>query len=152
MADHQLRELKVCEMLRANPHRNICAYHGYLSSAGQTYVGGLCFDRHAMMLGRAADQKISLPADFLDGPDYTLMHLHRLDYAHNHIASWNDINPKNLMLSLNPCGAPVCILIDFDSCQPLGERLEKGPTPDWVYPGDVSVADDDLWALGPMRE
>ncbi|KAJ7214833.1 hypothetical protein GGX14DRAFT_443241 [Mycena pura] len=142
MADHQLRELKVCEMLRENPHHNICVYHGYLPSVGQNYLGGLCFDRHEMTLQDAVEQKIQFPSDFLDGLEDALKHLHSLGYAHN------DINPNNVMLSQSGD----LIVVDFDSCQPLGEGLEKGPTPDWEYPGDISVTNNDLWALEKMRE
>ncbi len=43
-------------------------------------------------------------------------HLHALGLAHN------DINPLNVMFS--DSGEPV--LLDFDTCQPLGTELSKG--------------------------
>ncbi|KAJ7210774.1 hypothetical protein GGX14DRAFT_624906 [Mycena pura] len=75
---------------------------------------------------------VPFPLTFLDGVEDALKHLHSL--------GCNDINPSNIMLS--KAGDP--IVIDFDSCLQLGQKLNKGATPNWEYEGNISAVDNDL--------
>ncbi|KAF7293255.1 Protein kinase domain-containing protein [Mycena chlorophos] len=136
-ADAQLRELKVLELLKKHPHPNICRYYGYLPTADGQYVGGICLQRLECTLQEAMERGDHFPATFLEPIGAALEHLHSLGYAHN------DINPRNVMLS--EAGEPV--LVDFDSAVKLGDKLEKGKTPEWEYEGEISSTSNDLSAL-----
>lgn len=59
----------------------------------------------------------------------------------------NDVNLTNAMLSADR--QP--ILIDFDSCQPLGSRMGvKCGSPDWSNGSDLSEEINDLFGLKKM--
>jgi serine/threonine protein kinase len=63
---------------------------------------------------QAGDHPIS--RDVCVGIKRGIRHLHRLGFSHN------DINPYNIMFKSD--GTPV--IIDFDSCARIGEKLVKG--------------------------
>jgi len=79
----------------------------------------------------------------LNGIEKGIQHLHSLGLVHN------DINPSNIMLDKD-----VLVIIDFDSCRPIGKSLnEVGRTYEW-YDESVqySLPSNDLDALHEIRE
>ena len=81
-------------------------------------------------------------AKFLESLKSAVEYLHTLGLAHN------DINPDNIMVKN---GLPV--LIDFDSCQPFGKRLQSLGTERWYenvfY---TSEKGHDIYSLGKLQE
>nr|GAT53634.1 predicted protein [Mycena chlorophos] len=146
----QLQELRICEILRASPHPNICRYLGYLRHADGVHIAGLCFQRHVKNL-RALVEELPegevLPLEtcvrIMDGIESGLRHLHGLGFAHN------DLNPENVML--DKFGQAV--VIDFDSCVEIGASMSgnQGTTFGWEYENTgISKAENDLWALSEI--
>jgi serine/threonine protein kinase len=125
-----LHEARICETLRRHPHPNVARYHRcVVDGAGR--ISGPCFAHYAKTLAEAvaaADrgstrrrrgERESWLAQIANG----IRHLHSLGLIHN------DINPSNIML--DAAGGPV--IIDFDSCQPVGQKLGlKGATSGWT--------------------
>ena len=110
-----LAEARICETLKKNPHPNIAQYIGCVTQGDR--ITGLCFTRYDKTLadhlsgkGNLVGREVCL--DIKRG----IQHLHRLGITHN------DINPYNIMFK--PDGTAV--LIDFDSCAHVGEKLLKG--------------------------
>ncbi|KAF7329318.1 Protein kinase domain-containing protein [Mycena kentingensis (nom. inval.)] len=143
-ADMKLEELAVCEMLRWHPHPNIFRYLGYVTAMDDDgeYISGLCFARLERTLQEVVEEvagELDIPR-ILAGIRAGLGHLHALGYAHN------DLNPSNIML--DTAGNPV--LIDFDACARLGERLKyKKGTDDWYQAedGKLSKVENDFYGL-----
>ncbi|OBR09499.1 Serine threonine-protein kinase [Colletotrichum higginsianum IMI 349063] len=82
---------------------------------------------------------------FLGALESALAHLHNLGLAHN------DLNPANILIS--ETGMPV--LIDFDSCRPIGQRLlHSRGTPGWTDESDswdTSEIRHDTFAIEKIR-
>lgn len=125
------REVGIYEVLRKNPHPNITTYYGYRESRGR--VSGLCFKRYiSTLLETVNPQYLSKRAflsstrelvresmkSCLDRIWVAITHLHSLGIVHN------DINPANIMVDEDG----TFILIDFNSCQYIGERLHTTGT------------------------
>ena len=110
-----LAEVRICETLKQYPHSNIAEYIGCVTQLNR--ITGLCFTRYEKTLA----DRFSCPHDLVE-PEIALAirrgieHLHRLGITHN------DINPYNIMFKSD--GTPV--IIDFDSCAHVGEKLVKG--------------------------
>jgi serine/threonine protein kinase len=110
-----LAEARICENLKKCPHPNIAQYIGCVAQGDR--ITGLCFTRYDMTLAdRLLDRGHSVGRDVCLGIRHGIQHLHRLGLTHN------DINPYNIMFKSD--GTPV--LIDFDSCTYVGEKLLKG--------------------------
>jgi hypothetical protein len=62
----------------------------------------------------------------------------------------NDINPRNIILDKNA----LPLLIDFDSCQKIGESLKgrKGGTVDWDHESEMSLPENDYFGLGKVEK
>jgi serine/threonine protein kinase len=156
IAEAIMSEAKVCQILRHNPHPNIAEYRGCeVSREGR--ITGLCWNK----LGDSLMQRVNpnfygkgifkCNPGILDGKDSILdkvkagiRHLHRLGLVHN------DINPTNIMFDKddNP------VIIDFDSCTPIGQSLKGvGRTYQW-FDEDVCIAtpSNDLDALEEICE
>jgi serine/threonine protein kinase len=73
--------------------------------------------------------------------------LHSLGLVHN------DLNPRNIILSSATPPSP--IIIDFDSCKPLGTSMkgQKSFTASWARrnPLNVSVYENDYLSLGLLE-
>ncbi|KAF2487482.1 kinase-like domain-containing protein [Neohortaea acidophila] len=116
VADCVLNEVTVLELLSKDPHPNIVSYLGCVEEAGR--ISHICLKRYDGNLpdyaanGLSADQKKRV----IHGVAAAIEHLYSLGLAHN------DINPHNICIDSNE--EP--ILIDFDGCLPLGEKLMKG--------------------------
>lgn len=89
------------------------------------------------------DRPLQIRDDCLNGVEKGIVHLHSLGLIHN------DINPSNIMFDED-----VPVIIDFDSCRPVGQSLEGvGRTFEW-YDESVqySLPSNDLDALDEIRE
>jgi len=135
-------EADICEILKRNPHKNICVYYG-CTREGE-YIGGLCFKRyrrnlyHEMESGGPLDRRA-----VIDGITEGVTFLHSLGLIHN------DLDPGNIMLEDD--GTPV--IIDFDSCRRDGEPMgiKKG-TPGWSAgwtkkPSSIARKANDFYSL-----
>ena len=155
--DYVLQDIAACEVLRSHPHHpNIAVYHGCLITGG--LVSALVFDRYEVSLldllnPQSLNKAAFLGSDrpvtpetsscYLEGIKAGIDHLHSIGLVHN------DLNPANVMVSGD--GRPV--IIDFDSCLPIGVPLNKPKrTPGWYDPDvSVSLETNDLYALEELR-
>lgn len=156
IADSVLAEAKVCELLMRHPHPNVATYLGCQVSDGR--ITGLCFTRyqHTLMqevnprslskrksrsTRRATGDYGYMPAG-IDGVESGIKHIHSLRLVHN------DINPKNIMRD-----GDRWVIIDFDSCRPVGDSLQGvGRTYEWYDENvQLSVPKNDHDALAEIR-
>jgi len=109
-------EVRVLEKLSRTPHPNIVAYHGCVVKDG--LIVGIALEKCVKDLSeRLQDTKTPLDIDkCLVQIAAALIHIHGLGYCHN------DIKPQNVMVRADGSVA----LIDFDSCLPIAEQLDKG--------------------------
>ncbi|KAL4878886.1 kinase-like domain-containing protein [Aspergillus karnatakaensis] len=153
------REIKICEILRRNPHPNIAVYFGCTETNGR--VSGLAFKQYtATLLETVNPQRLNKGAfrssvrelvtegilHGLAGILSAIKHFHSLGLVHN------DINPANIMLDQDG----TLILIDFDSCRYIGESLrstETKRTHQWHDASvDISMEKNDLDAFEDLQE
>ncbi|KAJ0160275.1 hypothetical protein CTA2_8237 [Colletotrichum tanaceti] len=127
---------------RLPPHPGIIGYHGCRVRRG--FITGLVLDRHPADLKHHVKDEGGPPLDkaaFLGALESALAHLHTLGLAHN------DVNPANILVS--ETGMPV--LVDFDSCRPIGQRLlHSRGTPGWTDESD-SWDTHDTFGIGKIR-
>lgn len=142
-----LEEAQVCEILRKNPHPNITEYLGCV--VHENRITSLCFVKYdatlAMLVAQMphkVDQigRISL----LNGIEAGVQHLHKLGLIHN------DLNPSNIMIDAEN----VPRIIDFDSCQKLGQPLgSKSGTIGFFKEGaEFAQVENDHYALTKIRD
>lgn len=156
LRDLVLKDLKACEILRANPHRNIAQYYG--CQVHNDLVTGLCFAHYNETLmdklnpkGLSKDAflqtsdegRVVASRKYLTQIEGALRHMHNLGLVHN------DINPSNIMIDLDD--TPV--IIDFDSCLPYGTALGITKRTYGWYDTDVetSIFENDWRALDEIR-
>ncbi|KAF9765712.1 hypothetical protein IL306_001979 [Fusarium sp. DS 682] len=108
-----LAETLTMEKVSQTPHPNIIGYYGCRVRRGRiTCIVLEKLDQTLQQYSTPPDfEKLDKPK-FLEGLESAVAHIHSLGLAHN------DINPHNIMVK---DGIPV--LIDFGSCQPVGQRL-----------------------------
>lgn len=146
-----LQEAQTMEFLAQHPHPNIVRYYGCRVKRGR--IAGLVLETFSFAddLAYATVQpdlfKGLIDKDrIMSGLRSAVQHLHSLRLAHN------DINPKNIMLGEG--GEPK--LIDFGSCQPIGQRLMSCGTPGWCrddfYTSEIEHDEYGLELLGPWLE
>ncbi|KAF2648603.1 hypothetical protein K491DRAFT_684560 [Lophiostoma macrostomum CBS 122681] len=148
-----LQEACTLELLQRNPHPNIVNYHGCIFVHDR--IVGLALDKYAQTLeqrvahptSRSSSLFPSRPLDVeicMQQIRAAVMHLHSLGLAHN------DLNPMNVMLD----EGDRAVLIDFGSCQPVGQRLMTAGTSGWYDEMDVedvvSKTQHDEFALGEV--
>jgi serine/threonine protein kinase len=123
-----------------SPHPNIAQYIGCITRRNR--ISALCFTKYHLTLAARLDEDCLLdPDDICSGIKRGIQHLHGLGLSHN------DINPHNIMFKSD--GTPV--IIDFDSCQTVGEKLLKGGGwDDQIY--DVASPANDYAALEKIEE
>jgi serine/threonine protein kinase len=152
ISERVLKEAEVCETLKLNPHPNIAKYHGCQVRNGR--ITGICFTKYSETLMHRVNPKNrgkraftfdsrSLKKPNLQGVEKGVQHLHSLGLTHN------DLNPSNIMY-----GEDTLVIIDFDSCRPVGSSLKGvGRTYEW-YDESVqySLPSNDLDALDEIRE
>ncbi|KXG50348.1 uncharacterized protein PGRI_068390 [Penicillium griseofulvum] len=138
-----LDETIVMEQISKSPHQNIIRYHGCHVRRG--YITSIALERLEQNLTEYASTSDFQQLDkikFFESLKSAVEHLHTLGLAHN------DINPDNIMVRN---GSPV--LIDFDSCQPFGKRLQSLGTEGWYekvfY---TSEKEHDIYSLGKLQE
>jgi hypothetical protein len=138
--DDMVEEAKIYEILKKHLHPNICIYYGCVRRGD--YLTAICLKKYARSLQHAVwneDHTLD-SAKILDGISEGLRFLHEtLGLVHN------DINPSNIML--NDTGDAV--IIDFDSCLPIGQEIGKGGTFGWTSepPPSIAVPENDLYGL-----
>jgi serine/threonine protein kinase len=113
-SDLLLSEARICEILKKFPHPNIASYIGCITRDNR--ITALCFEKYNKTLTDRFNMDYPLTHDIDHGIKLGIQHLHSLGLSHN------DINPHNIMFKSD--GTP--IIIDFDSCQIIGEKLLKG--------------------------
>lgn len=146
--DDLIKEAKVYEMLKQHPHPNICVYYGCVRDGD--YITAICLKKYGRNLMEAVWKKDPTldPAAILDGISNGLTFLcETLGLVHN------DINPANIML--DDAGVP--IIIDFDSCLPIGEEIGmccKGGTIDWMVElmPTIALPENDIYGLTQIGE
>ena len=120
---HFENEVAVMDMLHDKPHDNIVNCLGIVVKEG--YIFGIMLEYYPVSLAqRYADKTRPLDIDIgkcIKGIADALVHLHDQGYCHN------DVKPDNIVLKAD--GTPV--LIDFDSCLPIDQALDKGTTKRW---------------------
>lgn len=137
-----LNEATVCEILKQNPHPNIAIYYGCVVRGER--IRALCFVKYLQSLSQRMGD--STPLDIntcLQGIQNGVAYLHRLGLIHN------DLNPANIMMDGdNP------VIIDFDSCKRIGEKLGiKAGTIGWAMP-EMSIArpENDEYGMKKIQE
>jgi hypothetical protein len=109
------REIKNCEVLRKNPHPNICHYQGgnYDNTGAVT---GLYFDQYDMSLSDVVKQSRNFDAKkCLSDIRAGIQHLHALGLVHC------DIKPHNIFVDIK---GQRFVVGDFDSIHEEGSLLE----------------------------
>ncbi|TQN73492.1 Maternal embryonic leucine zipper kinase [Colletotrichum shisoi] len=120
LAVRLLSEARVHERILRNPHPNLDSYLGCVVEEGRLVrlalkrYGESVHDRSqsATPRGFTFQQRMGC----MDQVEAAAAHLHSLGLAHN------DISPSNIMFD----NTGRAVLIDFDSCAPLGNTLTKG--------------------------
>lgn len=158
ISERVLREAEVCEILKLHPHPNIAQYLGCQVRNGR--ITGICFNKYSDTLMHRVNPKSRMKRAFiydgrslknrdgcLHGVEMGIRHLHSLRLIHN------DINPSNVMID-EDTDKDTSIIIDFDSCRPVGESLEEvGRTFEWCDESvQLSLPSNDLDALYEIRE
>lgn len=139
-----LSDIRVCEILRRNPHPNIAQYLGCLVNK-EGRVSGLVFAKYPITLTQILREETPFDRPCcLHGIEAGISHMHGLALIHN------DTNPANIMMvgdDMKP------VVIDFESCKPEGEELGiKGGTSGWSLDADVATRENDLYGLSKLRE
>ncbi|KAG2135510.1 kinase-like domain-containing protein [Suillus clintonianus] len=143
--DDLLNEAKVYEILKQHAHPNISIYYGCVRDGD--CITAICLKKYGRTLMDAVWKKDPTlnPAAILDGISKGLAFLHEtLGLVHN------DINPANIMLD----DAGDAVIIDFDSCKPIGEELGKAGTFTWTVEPmpTISLPENDLYGLAQIGE
>lgn len=120
---HALAEAQINEALLMHPHPNLGTYLGCVVHEGR--LVGLAFPKHVETMSERINNARKAGSNhfpveqgeaWMHSIESAARHLHSLGYAHN------DISACNIMFDRSD----VPILIDLDSCTPLGEKLTKG--------------------------
>jgi len=159
ISERVLKEAGVCEILKLHPHPSTAQYLGCQVRNGR--ITGICFTKYSDTLMHRVNPKSRMkrafrydgralknPDDCLYGVERGIRHLHSLGLVHN------DINPSNIMFDEDTDEEDTPVIIDFDSCWPVGESLQGvGRTFEW-YDESVqhSLPSNDLDALDEIRE
>ncbi|OAA55110.1 Protein kinase-like domain protein [Cordyceps fumosorosea ARSEF 2679] len=127
VADLFLAEARTHQQFLATPHPHLGAYVGCVVHEGR--IVRLAFPRYVESLYERVERMrpgTAAAAEERMGPEErracmravgaAVAHLHRLGYAHN------DVSATNIMFDAEG-GA---VLIDLDSCTPMGEHIKKG--------------------------
>ena len=141
-SDKLLKELRIYEILKLNPHPNIAQYLGCIVEGDR--ITGLVFPRYRITLADRFEEARPLrPEIYLEGIDSGLRHLHTLGFIHN------DINPWNIMLKDDDTP----IIIDFDICECEGEKCSSDGTEGWSLEDmEFAVPANDYHGLMKIRE
>ncbi|EXL93385.1 kinase-like domain-containing protein [Fusarium oxysporum II5] len=138
-----LAETLTMEKVSQTPHPDIVGYYGCRVRRGR--IASMVFERLDQTLQQYSStpefEKLDKPK-FLEALQSAVAYIHSLDLAHN------DVNPHNIMVK---DGMPV--LIDFGSCQPVGQRLQSLGTEGWYEElFFTSEKKHDTYSLNKLRE
>lgn len=144
LAQLLLREARVGEILRRNPHPNIAQYFGCEVENGR--VLALCWQKYKCTLRDMAREPVEkkIAMYWLEGIRRGMLHVHAQGLCHN------DINPTNVMITEDN----TAVLIDFDTCLPHGEPLgEKHGTEGWSNnSAKLSEPSNDMYSFDLVRD
>jgi len=119
--DAIMSEANVLEELRRRPHPHIVKYLGCMVEHSRI-VGFVLEPYKQTLLQRCLAKETPLKVGrCIAQIAAALAHLHDMGYCHN------DVTPRNIMLKEDD----TAVLIDFDSCQRMGETLLKGTAAGW---------------------
>jgi len=144
LGESMLREAQVYEKLRLKPHPNICHFYGCILSPQGDTIKALCLRKYKCTLEDAELGALDAESIMRDIRD-ALTHLHEMGFA------FIDLNPSNVMLD----DEGRAILIDFDSCSPIGEGFKnrKRGTPGWeIDPPPLTSETDNDWFAFTLLE
>ena len=148
-----MREVNFCEVLRFTPHPNVAEYRGCIVKDG--LIRGICFTKYEKNLDEAVNPERKSKAEFQYGKyplprgrdlfmstfQAGLRHIHSLGYVHC------DLKPENTATSNGEA-----VIIDFNSCLPVGAPMRVGRTVGWcdpeAYYATRDVDDDALSDIG----
>jgi serine/threonine protein kinase len=136
-----LSEVEACEVFRSRPHPNIARYLGCVVKDGR--IRGLCFVRYPVTLSQMLKDGTRLQSSIcLRGIEAGIQHMHDLGFVHN------DLNSSNIMMDgENP------IIIDFDSCKRVGDRLglKSGTFGGALVEEEFARRENDIHSLSEIR-
>lgn len=144
VSDNLLREARLLEIVRKDPHPGVVGYHGCVLDPATGRITALALQRLGSTLYHAKERgDIEDAQACLAGIRSGIEHLHRLGIVHN------DLTPLNVML--DSTGSPV--IIDFDTASAIGQPIGKGATPGWTRP-DVKIgsADNDWYSFALLQK
>ena len=128
-----LLEVRVCEILKRSPHPNLASYLGCVVDHGR--ITGICYE-----LVESSLEYVPAPLDvrkYVAEVRKGLEHLHSLGLSHN------DISPSNILVR-NDNSA---VIIDFDACLPVGEKLHKWAPNGFARDSAISDPENDWFGL-----
>lgn len=153
LAVRLLNEARIHERIRRHPHRHLDSYLGCVVERGR--IVRLAMERYTESLyeylqRETPESDSHQHIDCMDQIEAAAKHLHSLGLAHN------DISPSNIMFD----SVGQAVLIDLDSCAPLGNTLTKGGlVTGWKGPihgherqYNQSSAECDMEAIQEIRE
>jgi serine/threonine protein kinase len=140
--DQILGEVKACEVFRLRPHPNIARYLGCVVEDGR--IKGLCFVRYPVTLSQMLKDGTRLQSSSicLRGIEAGVQHMHDLGFVHN------DLNLSNIMMD-----GEDPIIIDFDSCKRVGDRLgaKSGTFGRPLAEEEFAQRENDLYSLSEIQ-
>ncbi|KAF2659039.1 kinase-like protein [Lophiostoma macrostomum CBS 122681] len=116
IAKLSMREIRVCELLKDNPHPNVAVYYGVCTDTAR--VVGLCFKKYDGTLQDVVDRDQTFDAEkAMADIEIGVAHLHKLGLVHC------DLKPANIFHENGSF-----VIGDFDSCHKIGDpyRLKAG--------------------------
>ncbi|KAH7087520.1 kinase-like domain-containing protein [Paraphoma chrysanthemicola] len=142
-----LCDIQTCELLRRNPHPNICSYRG-INLDGENGIIGLVFDRHDVDL--RALVKSGQPFDAaacMRDVENAVRHLHSLGLIHY------DLNPTNVLYDAK---AGRFVLGDLDASQQIGMQVRykrgmEGFCPPMKRSTDIACPSMDWYGLEVLK-
>ncbi|CVL04874.1 uncharacterized protein FMAN_12917 [Fusarium mangiferae] len=114
-----LHEAKIYEILREHPHPNLGQSLGCVVAEDGRLEGLALFKYKRTLFERAHDPSsfdLGQREQCIAAVKSALEHLHSLGLAHN------DLSPLNIMFT----DKDEPVLLDFDTCHPIGTELKKG--------------------------
>ncbi|PPQ84084.1 hypothetical protein CVT25_003604 [Psilocybe cyanescens] len=141
-----MAEVGVLEIISKKAHPNVNKYLGCIRNGDA--IGGICLQKHDWTLSDLVEGKI--PADrtppfqpdvIISGIRAALDHIHSFGLVHD------DVNPRNIMV--DNAGNP--IIIDFDSCVPVGAP-SRGGTPGWTKSPKFAAFENDTYSFELVRK
>lgn len=146
LAKRVLHELSICMIMDKAPNRhpNIGRFRGYHTREGR--ITGICYEKYAETLEQRLERGYKVDADaccYILGKALHFLH-EELGLVHN------DLGPSNIMFASLDSTEP--ILIDFDSCMPVGGQLPRRGSHQWPSGTISSVPANDNVVLEKLRE